>query len=179
MQQDSLHQIRRYIKDCGENAPKLHKILDDHKEVLSIAQGSLYNHQAWPGGYLVHVVDTLEYAQNIYSWELDFPFSWSSVVLVSFVHDLEKPFMYLDMVAKDDLTKSWTKAERKHFRIKLIEKYGISLTNEEQIALNYVEGEGSDYRQDKRVMNELGALCHAADVLSARLCHSRKKPDVK
>ena len=35
--------------------------------------------------------------------------------------------------------------------------------------LKYVHGEGDDYRKDRRVMSPLAALCHMADVGSARI----------
>ena len=43
--------------------------------------------------------------------------------------------------------------------------------------MKYIEGEGDDYDPIFRVMNELGALCHAADTLSSRVWYDRNKPE--
>jgi len=175
-----LYLITRYIKSTGENAPKLQKILDDHAGTLAIAKGSLYKHQDWEGGYLQHVADCLTIARRMMNDPWPMPFTWSSVVSVLFLHDIEKPFMQLQLAIGDmGDYKPWSKKERMQFRMNMISKYDITLTKEELLALTYIEGEGADYSPYKRVMNELGALCHAADVLSARLWHSRNKPEIK
>lgn len=168
--------IYRSIKDCGDNAPKLLQILDDHNGIFAKAKGSMHNHQVWEGGYLQHVADTMTIARHIYSIEWDMPFTWSSVVLVLFLHDIEKPFMQ-ERMANDHEMPLWNKAQRLHFKTDIIANYKIELSDEERMALFFIEGEGDAYSPTKRVMNELGALCHAADILSARLWHSRNKPE--
>ena len=45
----------------------------------------------------------------------------------------------------------------------------LDFTPEEWIALKYIHGEGDDYSGKERKMNRVGAICHAADVLSARV----------
>lgn len=57
-------------------------------------------------------------------------------------------------------------------RQEIINLYNIHLTDEEKIAIKYVEGEKEDYSPTLRVMNELGAFCHCCDVLSSRLWHN-------
>lgn len=173
--QDPLYNICRHIKACGENAPKLQRILDDNSAIIAKAKGSANNHQPWPGGFLQHISDTLDFASHIFSIERVFPFTWSSVVLVLVLHDIEKPFVQ-DRMAKDSQMPIWSKEQRANFREDLILVYNIELTAEERTALKYVEGEGQDYSPNKRIMNELSALCHAADILSARLWHSSSKP---
>lgn len=178
-----LYKITRYLKATGDNCEKLEEILDDHFAAFLMAKGSLHNHQAWPGGYSQHVGDTMTIARSILNvmnknWSV--PFDWGSVVLVIFLHDIEKPFMQLQFAigAPEDY-RPWSKEERMAFRNGIIKKYGIELTEEELTALKYIEGEGDDYSATERKMNELGALCHAADVLSTRLWHSRNKPGDK
>lgn len=171
-------QIYRYVKATGDNAPKLQKILDEHHATFAMARGSQHNHQAWEGGYLQHVADCMSIARMMLnavtaSWPV--PFSWSSVVLVLFLHDIEKPFMQEAEEANPG--RPWLEGIRIGRRLKIIEDYNIVLTEEEKTALEYIHGEGLDYLPNKRLMNELGALCHATDVMSARLWHSRNKPD--
>lgn len=172
---DPLYEITRHIKACGDNAPKLQQILDENKELFAKAKGSQHNHQAWPGGYLQHVADCLTIAQHIYSMEWQCPFSWSSVVLVLFLHDKEKPFMQIRMAADPEM-QLWTHNQRSAFRRSLVSNYNLVLTEEEELALYYIHGEGDQYSPTSRTMNELGALCHAADVLSARLWPNRNMP---
>lgn len=170
-----IYHIHRLLKATGDNCEKLMKLLDDHQAIIYRAKGSLHNHQAWEGGYLQHVSDCMLIAQHIYSIEWEIQFSWSSVVLVLFLHDIEKPFMQ-DRMANNPLMQEWTKAERLMYRIEIIRQYEIILTAKELSALMFVEGEGMAYNNQERKMNELAALCHAADVLSARLWHNRCNP---
>lgn len=175
--QHPIYSITRSIKDTGEHCPKLQQILDDHMAIFAKSKGSQNNHQAWEGGYLQHVADAIQIAGGLCThspWPL--PFSRSSVVLVMFLHDIEKPFMQHQMAA-DKHMPLWSKRKRHEFRSDLIAKYDIQLTAEESTALLYIEGEGDDYNPTKRMMNELGALCHSADIMSARLWPNRNKPE--
>ena len=45
----------------------------------------------------------------------------------------------------------------------------IILTPEEENGMKYVEGEFDDYSNRRRAMGPLAALCHLADVTSARI----------
>ncbi len=171
-------QIYRNIKSCGDNAPKLQQILDDHMSLFVMAKGSTHNHQAWPGGYLQHVADCMTIARRLLnntppSWPV--PFSLGSVVLVLFLHDIEKPFMQKRMAADPEM-RLWSDQQRMAFRRSLMAEYKIAITEEEDIALTHIHGEGGAYSSKQRVMNELGALCHAADVLSSRLWWNRNNP---
>jgi hypothetical protein len=178
-----LYNITRYIKACGDNGPKLQRILDEHSGIIQRAKGSQHNHQAWEGGYLQHVVDCMSIARillNAMPKQWPVPFEWSSVVLVLFLHDIEKPFMQARM-AEDPEMPVWNKEQREMFKGEMIGKYDIKLTFEELHALHcmtFIEDKASYYQASDRRMNELGAFCHAADVLSARLWHSRNKPGI-
>jgi hypothetical protein len=91
-----------------------------------------------------------------------------SVVIVLYFHDLEKIFKYSKNVEEIDFEQKliWYNVH--------LPTYGVILTNEEKNALYYIHGEGTDYRKNRRVMNELGGFCHACDILSARVFHSIK-----
>jgi hypothetical protein len=67
----------------------------------------------------------------------------------------------------------WTKAERAIFRLNKLAEYKIVLTDDQSNALRYVEGEGNDYSNAKRVMGPLAAFCHLCDVTSARIWFDR------
>lgn len=154
-------------------ALQFQKLLKDHAEKFEIARGSSHNHQAWDGGYLDHVVETL----NIAFWLVTtsprpLPFSLSDALEVMFLHDLEKPWKHTKY--HNETLSLTSKSERRAFRDMLIQQYGIQLSDEQRNALRYVEGvPDSEYTPGKRTMGELAALCHCCDILSARLWHDK------
>ena len=131
------------------------------------AKGSNHNHQTWEGGYLDHVLETMNIARWLYTTSpRKLPFKLGDALLVMFLHDFEKPYKEKN---------SWqTKEERRKFRDFLIESLGIVISEEQRLALLYVEGE-HDYSNTERKMNELAAFCHCCDIFSARLWHNQGK----
>lgn len=144
------------------------KLLEEERQRFEASPGSSCNHQAWKGGYLDHIVETMTIAQRLYQPMADIhqlPFSLSDAVLVMFLHDLEKPWKYVDGM------EFGSKVDRCTFRIGKAWEAGIVLTSEHVNALAYVEGEGDDYSSSRRVMGPLAAFCHMCDVASARIWH--------
>lgn len=136
------------------------------------APGSSHNHQAWPGGYLDHVGDTIQIAHGLWIFGRTLPtfppvpFGLSTAALVLFVHDLEKPFKPIG---------GWrTKSERLLEKKRLIRNFGFDLSSDQWNAVEYCEGEGADYSSSKRVMGPLAAFCHVCDVMSARIWFDRR-----
>jgi hypothetical protein len=77
------------------NGDKLKQIVEDHWDKIKAAPGSSNNHQAWPGGYLDHVIETLNIARWLYqTCPREFPFNLSAALEVMFLHDLEKPWKH-------------------------------------------------------------------------------------
>jgi hypothetical protein len=156
--------IETYLQWIG--LPSLWKLWEDHYQRLSVAPGSSHNHQAWIGGYLDHVLETMNIAYWLYvSCPRKFSFPLNDALVVLFLHDIEKPWK-ADMKFKD-------KEARRKFRDEMITLYQIILTDEQKNALRYVEGEGDDYSPKGRIMNEMAGFCHACDVLSARTWHDK------
>jgi len=149
------------------------RILIDHRALFEKSHGSTHNHQTWEGGYIDHVVDCMNYARHLYAFDSSFgrflPFSLSDVLLILFLHDLEKPWRILiqngQASNRDDLQ---TKEQFKGFRETKLAEYGLVLTPAQLNAFTYVEGECKDYSSRQRVMNELAAFCHKVDSWSAR-----------
>lgn len=150
------------------------RFLSEHYGAFVSAPGSRHNHQAWPGGYQAHVAEVMNLGVVLYT-TLDalrpLPFSLSSLLLVLFWHDAEKPFKF--PARNED---GWQVAEglktkdgQRQFREELLTRFAVPFTDEERTAFLYVEGEGLDYSPTGRTMNGLGAVAHACDVLSARL----------
>lgn len=150
------------------NQSEIARLLHDHGARFRQAPGSRGAHHAWGGGYWDHLTETLNIAVVLYAAlaaQRPVPFLVSDAVLVLFLHDLEKPFKYGPLEGYEPLE---TKRDRALFRLDLMARYNIQLTEPQHIALRYVEGEGDDYREGERTMNALAAFCHMCDVWSAR-----------
>ncbi len=149
------------------------RILKENRALFQTVSGSTNNHQAWVGGYFDHVQEIMNCVILLYMlWSRcrPLPFSLSDALLVVFFHDIEKPWKY---ELRDDgqlyvIPDLEEKAAQHEFRMKKLETYGIILTPMQRNGLKYVEGELHDYSSRERRMEPLAALCHMADVWSAR-----------
>lgn len=153
------------------------KILEENEELFKLAKGSKTKHQAWEGGYLDHVAETMNLAIMLYdilNKKRPLPFSLSDALLVLFLHDLEKPWKQLrkDEIKLEDENGIKNENAIENFKEKLILKYNILLNENQKIGLKYVEGEVRDYDPYKRLANELAAFCHMCDFWSARGWHN-------
>ncbi len=156
------------------NREACQKLLDEQRQLFQVVQGSKHNHQAWIGGYQDHVQEIMNIAYQLYHLMESLrplPFSLSDALLVVFLHDIEKPWKYeLNSDGKLDEIEAMRDKEAQHqFRAKKLAEYGIILSPEQQNGMRYVEGELKDYSGWERKMNPLAALCHMADVASARI----------
>lgn len=165
----------------GDNGRVCEKIYADCAELFCEVPGSSHNHQAWPGGYHDHVLETMNIARLLYGTMQsvrNLPFSLGDALLIMFLHDIEKPWKYeLDehggLRVKDELK---SKEAQREFRNKRLAEYGVVLTPEQENAMEYVEGEYKTYSNRRRVSWPLAAFCHMCDVASARIWFDR--PDV-
>jgi 23S rRNA maturation-related 3'-5' exoribonuclease YhaM len=152
------------------------KVYDDNKQSFDVAQGSKANHHAWEGGYLDHIKDVMNIAVGLFK-ELDscrqLEFSLSDSLFVLFLHDLEKPWIYGGSEQKKvEISKF---ADNKDFIREKIKEYGITLTADQDNALEYVHGEGKKYSLDKKTQVPLAAFVHICDTISARIWHNFPK----
>jgi hypothetical protein len=143
------------------------RLYEDHKERFDLAPGSFTKHQAWPGGYIDHLEETMNFGRDLFTLmnntrKLDF--SLSDILLVLFLHDLEKPFRYIEMKKEFD-----SDDDKEKFIEKLIAEYGFVLTETHRNALRYVHGEGEDFSRTERIQKPLAAFVHICDVTSARI----------
>jgi uncharacterized SAM-dependent methyltransferase len=155
------------------------KILNDNRKLFETCQGSVNNHQAWLGGYIDHITEVMNIGYYLYNGldlmrentasYREIP-KISDIFLILFLHDIEKPWKYHFENGKFHHKPEFeTKLQAHKFRMKKLDEYGIVLNDEQLNALKYVEGELDDYSCRERVMNPLAALCHMADVASARI----------
>ena len=168
----TLESMLELIDEPNRTACK--NILEDNLELFKTVQGSAHNHHTWIGGYYDHIMDVMNIAIVLYE-RLNslrpLPFSLSDLLLVLYLHDIEKPWRYdIGDDGKLDNKPDMDSPEKQHiFREKKLKEYGILLTEEQKNGLKYVEGEGKDYSGKHRTMGPLAALAHTCDVTSARL----------
>ncbi|HSX44194.1 MAG TPA: hypothetical protein VLE69_02765 [Candidatus Saccharimonadales bacterium] len=168
----------------GTNGAACWAIYEDYQKLFETAPGSSHNHQTWPGGYADHVTDAMNIVSGLYdtlaATGRSLPFTKADALLVIFLHDLEKPFKFkIDedgtLTDNPDIPDKQARAAK---RLEVMAKYGIQLDEQQANAMKYVEGIRDDeYTPEARVMGELAALCHCADVLSARLWYNYPLPE--
>ena len=155
------------------NASRCKKLYKDFEDRFKSAPGSLRKHQAWKGGYIQHIEETMNLGQMIYKEMNEFrklTFSFADVILVLFLHDLEKPFRYVP--TKKEFK---TDIEKHEFIQSLIKKYKIKLTANHKNALTYIHGEGDSFSRTKRIQKPLAAFVHCLDTMSARIWFDEPK----
>ncbi len=146
------------------------KVYLDNRDIFEVAKGSNVKHHYWEGGYIEHLTEVMNIAVRLYdSLNVcrELPFSLSDVLLVLFLHDLEKPWKY----GGDDekVGEVGMSSDNKSFVKSKIREYGFKLSVNHLNALEYVHGEGEDYHPSRLVQSPLGALVSACDNLSARV----------
>jgi hypothetical protein len=149
----------------------------ENEKLFRTVRGSTHNHQTWLGGYHDHIEDAMNKALREVRDEIatgrPLPFTMTDALVAVYLHDFEKPwrFRLLPDGIWENTGTMQTKPERQAFREAKLAEYGIIVSPKIANAIRYAEGEGDDYRSDRRVMNELAALVHICDVYSARLRH--------
>ncbi len=167
-----------FLKHIDEpNASRCTQLLDDFHERFKASPGSLRKHQSWKGGYIHHIEETMNLGAMIYKEMNQFrklPFTFSDVLLVLFIHDLEKPFRYVPTKKEfgNDL-------EKHDFIESLIKKYKIKLSASHKNALEYIHGEGDDFSRTKRIQKPLAAFVHCLDTMSARIWFDEPRKSLK
>lgn len=146
------------------------KIYLDNREIFEFAKGSNVKHHYWEGGYIGHLTEVMNIGVRLYN-DLNFcrelPFSLSDVLLILFLHDLEKPWKYGGDERKLSEMKGFSSS--KAFVRSKMDEYGFELSINQSNAFEYVHGEGDDYHPNRLVQSPLGALVNACDNLSARV----------
>lgn len=158
--------------DVPNRAP-CSRILIENRELFQVAQGSTNNHQNWPGGYLDHVQEAMNIAIVLHeqlSSLRPLPFSLSDLLLVIYLHDIEKPWKYELCDGKLHHKPSLqTKEAHQRFRMEKLAEYGITFTPDHENGMKFAEGELNDYSNQHRAMGPLATVAHMCDVASARL----------
>ena len=169
------HTIEQMLDMIDEpNRSACFRILADNRKLFQTVQGSTNNHQNWPGGYFDHVQEIMNIAVVLYerlSSIRPLPFSLSDLLLVVYLHDVEKPWKY---ELRDDgqlhhKATMQNKEDHQRFRMAKLTEYGVVFTPEQENGMKYAEGELNDYSNRRRIMGPLSCAAHMCDVASARL----------
>jgi hypothetical protein len=157
----------------GDNGVACRKMFAKYKSTFEKAPGSKVKHQAWEGGYIDHLCQCMALAEFLYEQIKHVggvDFELSDAILILFLHDLEKPFKYVEgRVFNND-------AEKKEFISSQVELFNIILNEKYLNALKYIHGEGDDYSPTINIQWPLAAFVHVCDVISARIWHDIKTP---
>jgi len=148
-------------------------LYNDYAPQFITAPGSLAKHQAWEGGYLHHVEETMNIAVDLYTLykkNRGYKFSLSDALVVLFLHDIEKLFKYTGL--RNDLD---SEEQKWLFLEEITKKYHFKLMPNHWNGLCYIHGEGDDYHRTERIQSELAGFCHICDVFSARVFHDQPK----
>lgn len=168
----TLDEQLHYIVECTKRFSPTNynaslKLIQENETRLRASPGSrsVDSHQWWPGGFLDHIADMMRYAAVEYAATnalYENPFALADVNLAILLHDIEKPWKYVEPVVRFD-----SKDARQQFREQVIVQYGFDISDEVVNGIRYAEGEG-DYEPGKRKMLSLATLVHASDIYSAR-----------
>lgn len=179
----SLDRLLDMIPESNGKACK--EIYKKYKDLFESALGAKHNHQAWPGGYIDHIIDAMNTSLILFdalNAARPLPFQRTDALVVLFLHDLEKPFKYRveqdGTIAKN--TGFDSRADDDAKKQELISKFGIKLNKQQANAFKYVEGvRDNESSPDARIMGELATLCHCADTISALLWYNSPLGDHK
>lgn len=166
-----LNAMLQWIKHEG-NREACIRLWRDNPGIFSKASGSKQKHQAWEGGYIHHLEETMNTGLLLYrrmnSTGRELPFLLGDLILVLFFHDLEKAWKY---GGNDDAKKELGLygGENLKFILAKAREYGVQFTDDHVNALQFVHGEGEAYDPFNRIQRPLAALAHICDVVSARV----------
>ena len=164
----SLRELVNMIDEPNQSCCK--HFLDDNEDKIKNAKGSKTKHQFWNGGYIGHLTETMNIAITIFNSlnsNRKLGFSLQDVLLVLFLHDLEKPWKYSNNDSDVQLCKSFSSSEK--FKKSIIEKFNFELTEELWKGLKHVHGEINDYDSHIKIQSPLSAFAHICDNISARI----------
>lgn len=154
------------------------------KEDFTTAPAAVKYHHNWHGGLNTHTEQVMNIAVNLFNkWEDEFNVKLDDIIIVSFIHDLDKMYRY-------KLRPLSEKKENKPFYVykyknratyppemdvlRILAEHNISLTRQQTEALVWHHGGWSDASKTYKSNSQLAALIHIADLFSARVLKKMK-----
>ena len=183
MTQETTSQIQtdqKQIKDYLEEIrmPALRKnvlhLYDDIEEKLKANPASIKYHHNYPSGLYIHTLEVMRFALEffeMYKEKMVRYFTRDDVILVAFIHDLEKIKKYKKNqsqnagISEPHFTYNYGKLDMNDSTevVNLIGRYGVHLTDLQVNALVLHMG---GWSVDRGKLTELAALMHVADLMS-------------
>lgn len=161
------------VADALKTLPEgCRRFVEENGPAFWAAPGSGGNHQAWMGGYAAHLDEVFGIALILFNRLSQFrelPFTFEDVLLVLFLHDVEKVFKRLPEDVERNPDYEQYASDPEALREIVMVDYGLTVTEEQDNALSYVHGELEDYSPTSRVAGPLSAFCHVCDYVSARI----------
>jgi len=149
-------------------------------ERIAATPGARKKHQAWPGGYLDHVVYATNYALALHNLHQSIGFKpdhhEEDIALVMLIHDFGKVARYQREGEGYGYVENPDEAEHTFFD-KAMHDFKFQLTDNQLNALEFIHGEGAKYTPKGRLMLPLATVCHEADTWQARYCPDNPLPD--
>jgi len=172
-------EIRDYLLEVKMPALRknLLKLYDDIEEKLKNNPASIKYHHNYSSGLYIHTLEVMKFALDIfeiYKEEFSEYFSKDDVILVSFIHDIEKTTKYKKNTLQQN-GNNWTPFLYNYSKVdmndtaevvSIVSCYGIQL---DPIHLNALTLHHGGYSVDKGKMLPLAVLLHSADLLSCNI----------
>mgnify|MGYP001207209002 FL=1 len=197
--QERIQYIRDHVDkyNTKERASNLHKMYDHFEERMMLAPGSSidFYHNAWPGGYVDHIMNITEAGKKLYKVYEDFgmkmTYGVEEVVFCTMHHDLGKlGNMNDDYYIPNDSEwhrinqgKMYKTNQRLHFMtvtdraVYLMSQFDIKYTEQEYLGLRLADGMYEEankqyftsFGEEKHLKTNLPQLVHNADMLATRM----------
>ena len=171
--------LEKYVNDNLKE--KVLKLYDDIADDMQFFPASVKFHHNELGGLYRHTLEVIENGLKIYkTFEKEFKkklVTESDIVLVCFIHDLEKLTKYNKSkkynsevfqpnVYEFEIDYNKIDCHDSAKVVNICSKYGIILTDKQLNALSYHHG---GYTKDGGKLQSLATLVHMADLLSANI----------
>ena len=187
IQQDKtemIKQIRDYLEEVRMPAlrKKLLELYGDIEEKLKKNPASIKYHHNYPSGLYVHTLEVMRFALELFEMYKDKMtryFTRDDVILISFIHDLEKVTKYRKNksqnagISEPYFEYNYSKLDMSDAAevVNMIGKYGICLTD---IQLNGICLHMGGWSKERGKLSELAALMHIADLMSVNFGQNRQ-----
>lgn len=146
---------------------------------FTTAPAAVKYHHNWQGGLNTHTEQVINIAVNLFNkWKDELTINLDDVIIVSFIHDLDKMYKYeLRPLSEKKDNKPFYAYKHKSGAtyppemdvLRILAKHGISLTREQTEALAWHHGGWSDASKTYKSNSQLAAIVHVADLFSARV----------
>lgn len=158
----------------GTNGAACKRLLDGNRRLFERIAASNSDHQPWPGGWIDHVVETMNVALVLYRTlckARSLPFTAKDALLALFLHHLDKVWRY-EILEDGRLTlhhSLTTDEQGRHYRKLTLNAFGIQLTPEQCNAVYFARGDWEDFANTNRELGPLAAFCNMCVMASSRI----------